>query len=70
MTRPIDPNAEPPITIRPNKGSPLARIAQTAKAGGRGALSALVHDWASRHEREAAEVVKATVPPPDVSAFD
>lgn len=70
MTRPIDPNAEPPITIRPNKGSPLARIAQTAKAGGRGALSGLVHDWAARHERETGEAVKAAVPPPDINAFD
>jgi hypothetical protein len=61
---------EPPISVRPNKNSALARVAASARTGPRGSLSDLLHGWADRHEREAGEVVAAASPPPDVSAFD
>lgn len=60
---------EPPISVRPNKNSALARLAAQARTGPRGALSELLHDWADRHEA-ATEVVDAATPPPDVAAFD
>lgn len=66
-----DPAAELPITIRPQKGSALARLAAEARAKKtRGALSELAHVWAEKHEREASEAGKAATPPPDLSAFD
>lgn len=71
MTKAPDPAAELPITIRPQKGSALARLAAEARAKkSRGALSELAHGWADRHEKEATEAVRAASPPPDVSAFD
>lgn len=68
MTKASDDAAELPVTIRPQKGSAFARLANAARAaGGRGALSELVHTMAQKHE---AEVVKAATPPPDTGAFD
>jgi hypothetical protein len=68
MTKASDDAAELPVTIRPQKDSALARLANAARAtGSRGALSEMVHGWAQKHE---AEVVKAATPPPDTRAFD
>lgn len=62
---------ELPVTIRPQKGSALARLSNAARAtGSRGALSEMVHGWADRHERESGEAATAATPPPDVGAFD
>lgn len=61
---------EPPISVRPNKGSALARVAAGARTGPRGSLSDLLHGWADRHERESGEASRAMTPPPEVSAFD
>jgi hypothetical protein len=58
---------EPPISVRPNKNSALARVAAVARSGPRGALAEMLHGWAERHEKEA---TTASTPPPDVSAFD
>lgn len=63
--RPTDPNAIPPVTVRPKKGSALERIVDSVKGSGRGAVSDLIHGWADRHE-DAAQ----PAPPPDIASFD
>jgi hypothetical protein len=72
MTKAAKPPAvfEPPISVRPNKGSALSRVAAVARTGPRGALAEMLHGWAERHERESGEAVRAASPPPDVGAFD
>jgi hypothetical protein len=72
MTKAPKPAAqfEPPISVRPNKNSALARVAAVARTGPRGALAELLHGWADRHERESGEASRAMTPPPEVSAFD
>lgn len=63
--RPTDPNAIPPVTVRPKKGSALERVVDSVKGSGRGAMSDLIHGWASRHEDAA-----LVAPPPDIASFD
>lgn len=63
--RPVDPNAIPPVTVRPKKGSALERIVDAHKGKGRGAMSEVIHGWAAKHE-DAAQVI----PPPDIASFD
>ena len=63
--RPTDPNAVPPVTVRPKKGSALERIVDSVKGAKRGAVSDLIHGWAANHE-DAAQAAA----PPDIASFD